>query len=79
MTERKLEEIEKLEGIGDIKEVSENGIEVEKVEDDCFCGFEPEEIIEEVETDNLEEVGEEYFPEQSDEELEENKATQEDK
>lgn len=79
MAKRKPEEIEKLEGIGDIKEVSENGIEVEEVEDDCFCGFEPEEIIEEVETDNLEEVDEEYFPEQSDEELEENKVAQEDK
>lgn len=79
MEKRKLEEIEVLEGIGDIKEVSENGIEVEEVEDDCFCGLEPEEIIEEVETDNLEEVGEEYFPEQSDEELEENKVAQEDK
>lgn len=79
MTERKLDEIEKLEGIGDIGEVPEDGFKVEEVEDDCFCEFEPEEIIEEVETDNLEEVDEEYFPEQSDEELEENKATQEDK
>lgn len=63
MTERKLEEIEKLEGIGDVNEVPEDGFEVEEAEDNCFCGFEPEEEVETVEVDDIEEVDEEYLEE----------------
>ena len=76
MTKRELEEIERLEGIG---ELPDGEIEVEEADEDCFCGFEPDEIVEEVQVDDIEEVDEEYLPEQDDEELEENRAVEEDK
>lgn len=61
MTNRKLEEVEKLEGIGDIEEIPENGFEVEEAEDNCFCGFEADEDVETVEVDDIEEADEDYL------------------
>lgn len=63
MTERKLDEIEKLEGIGDIGEVPEDGFKIEEAEENCFCGFEAEEDVETIEVDDIEEVDEEYLEE----------------
>lgn len=79
MNKRKLDEIEILEGVGDVDEMPEEGIEIEEAQDDCFCGFDADEVVEEVEVDDIEEVDEDYLPEQSDEELEENRAVKEDK
>lgn len=61
MTNRKLEEVEKLEGIGDVGEVPENGFEIEDAEENCFCGFEADEDVETVEVDDIEEADEDYL------------------
>lgn len=63
MSKRKLEEIEKLEGIGEISEVPEDGFKVEEVDNNCFCGFKPDEEVETIEVDDIEEVDEEYLEE----------------